>query len=113
MSDHAARRRLGSHLLKVAALAALAALAYPVSLGPACWVMSWLQWEVRHPEVANAVSMGYSPLGPAVVDGPEPVRRVMKWWIGVGMPARTEVECDRPRGIGWNNTGYNYTLWQY
>ncbi len=109
-SGHAARGHPTSRLFGAAVLVALA---YPLSLGPACWVLSWLQLEMRHPEVAAAVSWIYGPLGPAVVDGPEPVRRAMKWWVGVGMPARTEVQYDRPRGVGWNNPGYNYTLWQY
>src|SRR5262245_49692802 len=48
LSDHAARRRLGF-------LLGAAALAYPLSLGPACWALSWLQLEGR-PEVAHTVS---------------------------------------------------------
>ena len=65
------------------------------------------------PEVAYAVSWAYSPLAPAVIEGPEPVRRVLKWWIGVGMPARTEFHGDWSRGVGWSNPGYTYTLWHY
>jgi len=107
MSDHTARGHLGSRLWGAAVLAALA---YPLSLGPACWALSWLQWE-GHAEVAHTVSWVYSPLAPAVIDGPEPVRRVLKWWIGVGMPARTEFHGDWPRGVGWSNPGYTYTLW--
>lgn len=110
MSDHTARGRPGSRLFGVAVLVTLA---YPLSLGPACWTLSWLQLEMRHPEVADAVSLVYSPLAPAVIYGPQPVCRAMKWWIGVGMPARTEFQYDRPGGVGWNNPGYNYTLWQY
>jgi hypothetical protein len=90
-----------------------ATLAYPLSLGPACWALSWLQGEMRFPEVAYAVSSAYSPLAPAVIDGPGPVRRGLKWWIGVGMPARTEFHGDWPRGVGWSNPGYTYTLWHY
>ena len=33
------------------------------------------------------MSWAYSPLGPVVVDRPGPVRRGLRWWIGVGMPA--------------------------
>lgn len=110
MSGYTARRYLGFHFLGAAVLAALA---YPLSLGPACWALSWLQWDMRHPEVACAVSRTYSPLAPAVIDGPEPVRRALKWWIGVGMPARTEFYGDCPRGVVWSNPGYSYTLWHY
>lgn len=109
MSDHTARRRLGFRLVGTAALVALA---YPLSLGPACWALSRLQLE-GVPEVAHTVSWAYSPLAPAVIDGPEPVRRVLKWWIGVGMPARTEFHDDWPRGVGWSKPGYTYTLWHY
>ncbi len=94
MSDDTARGRLALRLL---GMAVLTALAYPLSLGPACWALSWLQLEGR-PEVAHTVSGAYSPLAPAVIDGPEPVRRGLKWWIGVGMPARTEFHGDWPRG---------------
>ncbi len=107
LSDHTARRRLGFRLLGEAVLLALA---YPLSLGPACWTLSWLRLE-GHPEVAHTVSWAYSPLAPAVIDGPEPVRRGLTWWIGVGMPARTEFHGDWPRGVGWSNPGYTFTLW--
>ena len=106
MLDHTARRRLWR-------LSALALLAYPLSLGPACWLMSWLRLEATQPEVAYAVSMAYCPLGPAVVGGPEPVRRGLKWWMGVGMPSRTVFHDDWPNGVGWSNPGYTYTLWHY
>ena len=90
----------------------LAALAYPVSLGPACWALSWLGLE-QTPEVADTVYWTYLPLAPATVDGPEPVRRALRWWIGAGMPARTEFHGDWARGVGWSNPGYTYTLWHY
>ena len=110
MSDHTG---LGRRRFRLVGAAVLIALAYPLSLGPACWTMSGLEWEMTHPEVAYAVSWAYSPLAPAVVFGPEPVRRVLKWWIGVGMPARTGFHGDWPRGVGWSNPGYTYTLWHY
>jgi hypothetical protein len=103
MSDHTALRRLGFRLLGAAVLAGLA---YPLSLGPGCWTLSRLQWGKRSPEVARAVSWAYSPLAPAVIDGPEPARRGLKWWIGVGMPVRTEFHGEWPRGVGWSNPGY-------
>jgi hypothetical protein len=109
LSDHTARRRLGFRLLGTVVLVALA---YPLSLGPACWALSWLQLE-EVPEVAYTVSWAYSPLAPAVIDGPEPVRRGLRWWIGVGMPPRTEFHGDCPRGVSWSNPGYTYTLWHY
>lgn len=111
MSDDTARRGRGTQLRRVVVLAALAALAYPVSLGPACWGLSWFQLEVSDTSVAYAVSVAYCPLGPVVVDGPEPVRRGLKWWMAVGMPARTEFHGDWHRGLGWSNPGYTYTLW--
>jgi hypothetical protein len=92
--------------------AVLAALAYPLSLGPACWALSWLQLE-GVPEVSHTVSWAYSPLGPAVVAGPGPVRRGLKWWMWVGMPPRTEFHDDRSKGVGWSNPGYTFTLWHY
>jgi hypothetical protein len=107
VSDHTARRRLGLRLLGVAVLVALA---YPLSLGPACWALSWLQLE-EVPAVAHYVSSAYGPLAPAALDGPEPVRRGLRWWIGVGMPGRTEFHGDWPRGVGWSNPGYTFTLW--
>jgi hypothetical protein len=110
MSDHTALRRLGCRLLGATVLAALL---YPLSLGPACWPLSWLQWDMRQPDVADTVSGAYTPLAPAVVFGPEPIRRVSKWWIGVGMPARTEFHGNWPKGVGWSNPGYTYTLWHY
>lgn len=110
MSDQASQRHLGFRLLGAVVLAGLA---YPLSLGPACWAMSWLQAEMRFPKVAYAMSRAYRPLAPAVIDGPEPVRRGLKWWMGVGMPARTEFHGDWSRGVGWSNPGYTFTLWHY
>lgn len=110
MSDHTTRRRPWFRLLGAVVLAGLA---YPLSLGPACWALSWFQCEMRFPATADAVSWAYSPLAPAVVDGPGPVRRALRWWIGAGMPARTAYHGDWPRGVGWSNPGYTYTLWHY
>ncbi len=110
MSDQSDRPHFGSRLLGAALLAALA---YPVSLGPACWALSWLRLEMRHPAIADAVSTAYGPLAPAAVSGPEPVRGALRWWIGVGMPPGTAFHGDWPRGIGWSNPGYTYTLWHY
>ena len=110
MSDHNAQRRL---IFRLLGATVLAGIVYPLSLGPVCWTMSRLQLEMRFPEVSYAVSMAYSPLGQAAVEGPAPVRRGLKWWIGVGMPARTVFHSDWNRGVGWSNPGYTYTLWQY
>jgi len=108
MSRPTPQRRLGRRLLGVTVLAAVA---YPVSLRPACWALSWLRLEGT-PEVADAVYWTYLPLAPATVDGPEPVRRGLRWWIGAGMPARTEMH-DRSNGVGWSNPGDTYTRWCY
>ncbi len=110
MSRHAALRRWGYRLL---GLAAGVALAYPLSLGPACWTLSWVRWDRDRPQVAFTVSCAYEPLAPMVVFGPEPVRGVMRWWLGVGMPPWTEFHGDWPQGVGWSNPGYTYTLWHY
>src|SRR5687767_8231993 len=110
MSNDTALRRLG---FRVLGAAVLAGLSYTLSLGPICWSMAWLQWEQQFPRIGYAVSSVYSPLAPAIIDGPEPVRRVLKWWLAVGMPARTEFHDDWPRGVGWSNPGWCYTLWHY
>jgi hypothetical protein len=109
MTNRSPPRRFARRLLFVAVLVTLA---YPLSLGPACWAMSWFRLE-DCPEAVDAVYWTYRPLAPATVDGsPEPVRRALRWWIGVGMPARTELH-DWPDGVGWSNPGYTYTLWHY
>jgi hypothetical protein len=95
MSDHTARRRFGFRLLSAAVLAALA---YPLSLGPACWALSWLHWDMERPGVAYAVSGAYSPLAPAVVYGPGPVRRALRWWIGVGCRPGPSITATGPAG---------------
>jgi hypothetical protein len=110
MSDHTGWRGLGFRLLGGALLTGLL---YPLSLGPACWTLSWFQWEMRYPELTRAVSWVYCPLAPVVVDGPEPVRRALKCWMRAGMPARTEFHGDWSRGVGWSNPGYTFTLWHY
>jgi hypothetical protein len=109
MSNRSPMRRFARRLVL---LAVLVTLAYPVSLGPVCWAMSWFRLE-QCPEVTDGVYWTYLPLAPATVDGsPEPVRRALRWWIKVGMPARTEFH-DWPKGVGWSNPGYSYTLWHY
>ncbi|MBD3676458.1 MAG: hypothetical protein HUJ26_23350 [Planctomycetaceae bacterium] len=111
MSDNAPRKKL-AFTQRVAILLFLLLAAYPISLGPTCWILSRFQWDHKFPHLAYAVSNFYEPLTRQILFGPKPVERSMKWWISVGMSSRTTFQ-DQPRAIRWDQPGYNYTLISY
>jgi hypothetical protein len=98
--------------VRVLIAASVIALAYPLSLGPVCWMMSRLQWDQHYPSAAFLISRAYLPLAPMIINGPPPIQAAFKGWIGLGMALRTTFH-DWPLGVGWSNPGCTYTLWHY
>jgi hypothetical protein len=99
------RRALAAAVLAVA-------LAYPLSLWPACWVILRLDWERDQDEVALIVR-AYAPLLRVLAESPRPIRHAIFWTIELGAPRDGSFLRTRDHVVVWVNRDYGLTLISY
>jgi hypothetical protein len=61
-----------------------AALAYPLSFGPACWLVTHSYLPVK------PTWWAFRPMTLLAVNGPEPIQKPIWWWAGCFEPSNPE-----------------------
>ena len=91
------RKKVGAGFWIV--IAAIVALAYPVSIGPACWISS------RAGRGSEFVSWVYSPVIRICDKGPDFVRRIVRSYSEFGAPGNWV-------WIHYDDNGLEYISWE-
>lgn len=113
MSDSTGGKRRSLVLSAMGALIALLVM-YPLSFGPACWIVT----RQDLPKVHDIFQGIYGPLIVALLQMPEEMDKPVSWYLCLGAPTDSQPTLDtwtvvksgkRYRILIWNRPGYSYT----
>jgi hypothetical protein len=117
MSENPAQPRRSWILWSFALIVACGSL-YPLSFGPACWIVTRTDAPSTEPFYFKAFCWVYRPLVELLLRQPDSFDQPVMWYLGLGTPEENQPRLlsytptfgGRGRVLFWYRRGYSYTM---